>query len=107
VPLDDSLRHVERAVAAGDDTRLDVWMGMPHGFAGSVGTLKASAQALDAIGTFLVERRQARTWPLTAKRGHGGSRGKLDSPRRQDLPAKVVKTTASKEKTWLAPRAAY
>jgi monoterpene epsilon-lactone hydrolase len=36
-------------------------MGMPHGFPGSIGKLKAAAQALDAIGTFLVERRQART----------------------------------------------
>jgi cytochrome b subunit of formate dehydrogenase len=33
-----------------------VWMGMSHGFAGSVGKLKAAAQALDAIGTFLVEK---------------------------------------------------
>jgi hypothetical protein len=39
-------------------SRVNVWMGMPHGFAGSVGRLKASAQALDAIGTFLGERRQ-------------------------------------------------
>jgi epsilon-lactone hydrolase len=27
-----------------------------HGFAGSIGTLKASAQAVDAIGMFLRER---------------------------------------------------
>jgi monoterpene epsilon-lactone hydrolase len=59
VLLDDSRRYVERAAAAGVDARVDVWMGMPHGFAGSVGRLKASAQALDAVGTFLVERRQA------------------------------------------------
>ena len=32
VLLDDSLRYVERAVAAGVDARADVWMGMPHGF---------------------------------------------------------------------------
>jgi monoterpene epsilon-lactone hydrolase len=61
VLLDDSLRYVERAVAAGVDARADVWMGMPHGFPGSIGRLKAAAQALDAIGAFLVERRQART----------------------------------------------
>jgi monoterpene epsilon-lactone hydrolase len=61
VLLDDSLRYVERAVAVGVDARADVWMGMPHGFPGSIGRLKAAAQALDAIGTFLVERRQART----------------------------------------------
>lgn len=56
VLLDDSRRYVERAAAAGVDASLDVWMGMPHGFAGSIGTLKASAGALDAIGAFLTER---------------------------------------------------
>jgi monoterpene epsilon-lactone hydrolase len=61
VLLDDSLRYAERAVAAGVDARADVWMGMPHGFPGSIGKLKAAARALDAIGAFLVERRQART----------------------------------------------
>ena len=65
VLLDDSLRYVERAVAAGVDARADVWMGMPHGFPGSIGRLKAAAQALDAIGMFLTERLQAgeRTMP--------------------------------------------
>jgi monoterpene epsilon-lactone hydrolase len=61
--LDDSLRYVERAVAAGVDARADVWMGMPHGFPGSVGRLKAAAQALDAIGAFLAERLQAHASP--------------------------------------------
>jgi epsilon-lactone hydrolase len=56
VLLDDSYRYVERAVAAGVDARLDVWMGMPHGFPVNIGKLKAAAQALDAIGLFLVER---------------------------------------------------
>jgi len=56
VLLDDSLRYVERAVAAGVDARADVWMGMPHGFPASIGRLKAAAQALDAIGAFLTER---------------------------------------------------
>jgi monoterpene epsilon-lactone hydrolase len=60
VLLDDSLRYAERAVTAGVDARVDVWMGMPHGFAGSIGKLKAAAQALDAIGAFLAERLQAR-----------------------------------------------
>jgi epsilon-lactone hydrolase len=59
VLLDDSLRFVERAFAAGVDARVDVWTGMPHGYAGSVGKLKAAAQTLDAMGTFLAERRQA------------------------------------------------
>ncbi len=57
VLLDDS-RYIERAIAAGVDARLDVWMGMAHGFAGSVGKLKASAQALDTIGMFLTEKLQ-------------------------------------------------
>jgi acetyl esterase/lipase len=53
VLLDDSRRYVERALATGVDARLDVWLGMAHGFAGSVGTLKASDLALDSIGAFL------------------------------------------------------
>jgi epsilon-lactone hydrolase len=63
VLLDDSLRYVERAVAAGVDARADVWMGMPHGFPGSIGRLKAAAQALDAIGAFLAERLHAHASP--------------------------------------------
>ena len=63
VLLDDSLRYVERAVAATVDARVDVWMGMPHGFPGSIGKLKAAAQALDAIGAFLAERLQAHASP--------------------------------------------
>jgi epsilon-lactone hydrolase len=59
VLLDDSLRYVGRAVAAAVDARVDVWMGMPHGFAGSIGRLKAAAQALDAIGAFLAGRLRA------------------------------------------------
>ena len=53
VLLDDSLRYVERAVAAHVDARADVWMGMPHGFVGSIGKLKAASLALDAIGMYL------------------------------------------------------
>ena len=56
VLLDDSRRYVERAAAAGVDARLDVWMGMPHGFIGSVGNLNAASEALRAIGAFLHER---------------------------------------------------
>jgi monoterpene epsilon-lactone hydrolase len=66
VLLDDSLRFVERAVAAGVDARADVWMGMPHGFPGSVGRLKAAALALDAIGAYLAERLQARASPKSS-----------------------------------------
>jgi len=61
VLLDDSRRYVERAIAAGVDVRLDVWMGMPHGFPAIIGMIKASALALDAIGLFLTERLQTGT----------------------------------------------
>ncbi|HEX4573767.1 MAG TPA: alpha/beta hydrolase [Gemmatimonadales bacterium] len=59
--LDDSRRYVERALASGVDARLDVWMGMPHGFVISVGAVKAAGEALDAIGTFLAERLRGRS----------------------------------------------
>jgi acetyl esterase/lipase len=55
VLLDDSRRYVERAVAAGVDAKLDVWMGMPHVFVNSVGNMHAANQALRTIGTFLNE----------------------------------------------------
>jgi acetyl esterase/lipase len=54
--LDDSRRYVEQAVAAGVDAKLDIWMGMPHGFAGGVGKLQAASSALEAIGTFVEEK---------------------------------------------------
>jgi acetyl esterase/lipase len=63
VLLDDSLRYAERAVAAGVDAGVDVWMGMPHGFPGSIGKLKAAALALNAVGAFLTERLQAHASP--------------------------------------------
>jgi epsilon-lactone hydrolase len=53
VLLDDSLRYVVRAVAAGVDARVDIWMGMSHGFPAAIGKLKAAAPALNAIGAFL------------------------------------------------------
>jgi epsilon-lactone hydrolase len=56
VLLDDSCRYVGRAVAAGVDAKLDVWMGMPHGFVNDVGRFNAATQALSAIGAFLTER---------------------------------------------------
>ena len=55
VLLDDSRRYVERAVADGVDARLDVWTGMPHGFVAIIGPIKASAQALEAVGLFLTD----------------------------------------------------
>ena len=56
VLLDDSRRYVERAVTAGVDAKLDVWMGMPHGFVKDIGRFNAATQALNAIGVFLIER---------------------------------------------------
>jgi monoterpene epsilon-lactone hydrolase len=56
VLLDDARRFVERAVTAGVDATLDVWMGMAHGFTNTVGRMHAANQALDAIGAFLKER---------------------------------------------------
>jgi acetyl esterase/lipase len=56
VLLDDSRRYVERAVAAGVDARLDVWMGMPHGFVTGVGMYNAAQKALNSAGEFLAER---------------------------------------------------
>ena len=41
--LDDSLRYVERAVAAGVDARVDIWEGLPHVFLSSVGQLAAQS----------------------------------------------------------------
>jgi epsilon-lactone hydrolase len=58
-----TISWAERVVAAAVDARADVWIGMPHGFPGSIGRLKAAAQALDAIGAFLAERLQAYASP--------------------------------------------
>jgi epsilon-lactone hydrolase len=56
VLLDDSRRYVERAVAAGVDAELDVWMGMPHGFVTGVREFDAARRSLEAIGAFLTLR---------------------------------------------------
>ena len=53
VLLDDSRRYVERAVAEGVDAKLDVWMGMPHGFVTGIGQFDAARQSINAIGNFL------------------------------------------------------
>ena len=55
VLLDDSRRYAERAVAAGVDARLEIWMGMPHGFVTNVG-FTAAKRALQASGAFLKQR---------------------------------------------------
>jgi acetyl esterase/lipase len=56
VLLDDSIRFVERAVAAGVDARLDVWEGMVHGYLGGLGSLAASTETLQLISEFLNDR---------------------------------------------------
>ena len=56
VLLDDSRRYVERAVTDGVDAKLDIWMGMPHGFVTNIGGFNAATQAHNAIGAFLSER---------------------------------------------------
>ena len=56
VLLEDSRRYVENAVAAGVDAKLDIWMGMPHGFVTNVGGFNATTHALKASGAFLIER---------------------------------------------------
>jgi acetyl esterase/lipase len=53
---DDSLRYVERAVAAGVDATVDVWEGMVHGFIGNAGRLQAADEVLRNAGSFLAER---------------------------------------------------
>ncbi len=54
--LDDSRRYAERAVAAGVDAELGVWMGMPHGFVAYTREFEAARLALKGIGAFLAER---------------------------------------------------
>jgi epsilon-lactone hydrolase len=56
VLLDDSVRFVERATAAGVDARLEVWEGMLHGFLQGVGRLAAADEALRLVGEFLDDR---------------------------------------------------
>jgi acetyl esterase/lipase len=55
VLLDDSLRYVERAVAAGVHARVELWKGMPHGFVIGIDKLEAAKESLDAIGKFMAE----------------------------------------------------
>jgi monoterpene epsilon-lactone hydrolase len=54
--LDDSRRYVERAVAAGVDAEVGVWMGMPHGFIAYTREFDAARAALKEIGAFLAAR---------------------------------------------------
>jgi len=59
---DDSLRYVERAVAAGVDATVGIWEGMVHGFPGNAGRLEAADAALLNAGGFLAERLAARPY---------------------------------------------
>jgi len=54
--LDDAIRYVERAAAAGVDARVHVWEGMLHVFPSSIGVLRAADEALEQIGVFLADR---------------------------------------------------
>ncbi|HWC73429.1 MAG TPA: alpha/beta hydrolase [Gemmatimonadales bacterium] len=56
VLLDDSRRYAENAAQAGVDIKLDIWLGMPHGFVTNVGGFDAAARAVKASGAFLTER---------------------------------------------------
>jgi monoterpene epsilon-lactone hydrolase len=73
VLLDDSRRYIERAAAASVDARVDVWMGMPHGFVTNIGGFEAAAQALRESGAFLAER-------LGSRREHDMKTPELDQP---------------------------
>ena len=56
VLLDDSRRYVAYAVTAGVDATLDIWEGMPHGFASGAGRISAADDVLAAIGASLADR---------------------------------------------------
>ena len=56
VLLDDSQLFLRRAVSAGVDVRLDLCMGMPHGFVINVGKLKAAGLALNVVSAFLFDK---------------------------------------------------
>jgi acetyl esterase/lipase len=58
VLLDDSVRFVEKARAAGVDVTLEVWDEMPHVWHAFTGLLPESDQAIERIGGWLRER-----WP--------------------------------------------
>jgi acetyl esterase/lipase len=51
--LDDARRMADRIVAAGSTAELHVWQGMLHVFPANLALLKAAAEALDIVATFL------------------------------------------------------
>src|SRR5580658_3764068 len=56
VLLDASRRYVERAIAAGVDAMLDVWMGSPHGSSPMSAHFRLPRRRFKASGEFLAER---------------------------------------------------
>jgi monoterpene epsilon-lactone hydrolase len=56
VLLDDTLRYVERARAAGVHATAHVWEGMTHVFQSSVGSLDAADKSLSIMAAFLTDR---------------------------------------------------
>ena len=56
VLLDDARDYGQRTFSAGSDASVDVWEGIPHGFASGVGRLSAANEALYAVGIFLTEK---------------------------------------------------
>jgi len=55
--LDDARRYAERMAAAGGEIQLHQWAGMPHVFPANIGVLAAAQLAVDAIGSFMRQRR--------------------------------------------------
>lgn len=55
VLLDDSIRYLDRAQQNGVECRLDVWLGLPHGFVSNVGVFRAADSALDGAAGFLAD----------------------------------------------------
>jgi len=59
VLLDDARRFADRCREAGGDAVAHTWEGMMHVFPSSIGTLEASAAALDLIAMFLKDKLQS------------------------------------------------
>jgi acetyl esterase/lipase len=51
--LDDAVRYVAQARAAGVDASVHVWKGMPHVFQTGIGKYRAADESLDGIAAFL------------------------------------------------------
>jgi len=81
--LDDSIRFVEHAAAAGVDAHVDVGEWMVHGFVGAVGQLQAATEPLNRIGHFFARTicsirqelkiQEPLEWPLSNQGAEGPS----------------------------------